>query len=221
VDIGDDGSRSRSEAKTIALYASMAPAKGWFVDALLGYQGLDFDLTRYVTPTGALVNSQRDGDQWFATLSAGTDIETGNWQLTPYARFDITRATLKGYSERSGSAFDLTFLDQNVNFTSLGLGTRVKYRSATSWGSLMPQLRAEYQWNVERSADARVTYRDLAASPFSTIPVSGVGREELTLGARLEALVGANVALAVEYLGRFSAGNGSDSTVQVGVEYAF
>ena len=220
-DTGDNGSRSRGEARTIAIYASTLPAKGWFIDALVGYQGLDFDLTRYVTPTGALINSRRDGHQWFATVSTGTDIQSGNWQLTPYARFDLTRAKLKGYSERSGSAFDLTYLDQNVNFTSLGLGSRVQYRGETAWGALMPQLRAEYQWNVERSADARVAYRDLATGPYSTIPLSGIGREELTLGAKLEALIGSNIALAVEYLGRFSKGNGSDGTIQIGVEYAF
>ncbi|MDM8001006.1 MAG: autotransporter outer membrane beta-barrel domain-containing protein, partial [Dehalococcoidia bacterium] len=159
--------------------------------------------------------------QWFATLSAGTDIESGNWQFTPYARFDMTRATLKGYAENSGSVFDLTFLNQDVNFTSLGLGTRVKNSHKTGWGYLLPQLRAEYQWNVERSADARVTYNDLVVNPFSTIPLSGIGREELTLSAKFEALIGADLALALEYLGRFSEGNGSDGTVQVGVKYAF
>jgi large repetitive protein len=221
VDVGDNGSQSRGEAKTIALYGSLLPAKGWFVDGLIGYQQLDFDLTRYVTPTGALVNSSRDGDQWFATLSAGTDIETGNWRLIPYARFDMTRATLKGYAENSGSVFDLTFLDQDVNFTSLGLGTRVKYSHRTGWGYLLPQLRAEYQWNVERNADARVTYNDLIANPFSVIPLTGIGREELTLGAKLEAMIGSDLGLALEYLGRFSQGSGSDGTVQVGVKYTF
>jgi large repetitive protein len=221
VDVGDNGSQSRGEAKTIALYGSVAPAKGWFIDGLLGYQTLDFDLRRYVTSTGGLVSSNRDGDQWFATLSAGTDIETGNWHLTPYARFDMTRATLKGYAENSGSVFDLTFLDQNVNFTSLGLGTRIKYSHKTGWGYLLPQLRAEYQWNVERSADARVTYNDLVANPFSVIPLSGIGREELTLGAKLEAMLGSDLGLALEYLGRFSKGNGSDGTVQVGMKYEF
>jgi large repetitive protein len=219
VDVGDNGSQSRGEAKTIALYGSLLPAKGWFIDGLIGYQKLNFDLTRYVTPTGSLVNSSRDGDQWFATLSAGTDIETGNWQLTPYARFDMTRATLKGYAENSGAVFDLTFLDQDVNFTSLGLGTRIKYSHRTGWGYLLPQLRAEYQWDVERNADARVTYNDLVANPFSVIPLTGIGREELTLGAKLEAMIGSDLGLALEYLGRFSQGNGSDGTVQVGMEW--
>lgn len=221
VDVGIDGSRSRGEAKTIAVYGSHMLGKRVFVDWLGGYQDLDFDLRRYVTLTGLLVNSKRSGHQWFGTLSAGADFESGNWQLTPYARFDITRATLNGYTESSGSMFDLTFLDQNVNFTSLGAGMRFKYRQELSWATLLPQLRAEYQRHIERSADARVTYVDRVSGPFSTIPLAGVGREELTLGAKLELLLDTNWALATEYTGRFSPGNGSDNMVQLGVKVQF
>ena len=221
VDVGDEGSRSRGEAKTIAVYGSHKLGDGIFVDWLGGYQKLDFDLRRYVTLTGALLNSQRDGHQWFGTLSAGADILRGDWQLTPYARVDITRATLNGYSESSGSMFDLTFLDQDVNFLSIGAGARFKYRHKMAWGELLPQLRAEYQRNVERSADARVAYVDRVSGPFSTIPLSGIGREEVTLGGKLELLFDPNWALAVEYIGRISPGAGSDNMIQIGAKHEF
>lgn len=221
VDVGDEGSRSRGEAKTIAVYGSHKLGDGVFVDWLGGYQKLDFDLRRYVTLTGALLNSQRDGHQWFGTLSTGADILRGDWQLTPYARVDITRATLNGYSESSGSVFDLTFLDQDVNFLSIGAGARFKYRHKMAWGELLPQLRAEYQRNVERSADARVAYVDRVSGPFSTIPLSGIGREEVTLGGKLELLFDPNWALAVEYIGRISPGAGSDNMIQIGAKHEF
>ena len=221
VDVGDEGSRSRGEAKTIAVYGSHKLGDGVFVDWLGGYQKLDFDLRRYVTLTGALLNSQRDGHQWFGTLSTGADILRGDWQLTPYARIDLTRATLNGYSESSGSVFDLTFLDQDVNFLSIGAGARFKYRHKMAWGELLPQLRAEYQRNVERSADARVAYVDRVSGPFSTIPLSGIGREEVTLGGKLELLFDPNWALAVEYIGRISPGAGSDNMIQIGAKHEF
>lgn len=221
VDVGDEGSQSRGEAKTVALYASHQFGKGVFIDWLVGYQKLDFDLRRYVTLTGALVNSQRSGDQWFGTMTAGADIERGNWQLTPYARLDITRARLNGYSENSGSVFDLAFLDQDIDFTSIGAGARFKYRHKTTWGELLPQLRAEYQWNVERSADARVTYTDRISSPFSNISLAGIGREELTLGGKLEMLFVPDWAMALEYIGRFSSGAGTDNMIQIGIKHEF
>ena len=89
------------------------------------------------------------------------------------------------------------------------------------WGELLPQLRAEYQRNVERSADARVAYVDRVSGPFSTIPLSGIGREEVTLGGKLELLFDPNWALAVEYIGRISPGAGSDNMIQIGAKHEF
>lgn len=191
------------------------------MDWLAGYQQLDFDLHRYVTTTGALVNSSRTGDQWFGTMTAGSDIQRGNWQLTPYARLDISRASLNGYSENTGSTFDLAFLDQKVKFTSIGAGARFKYHQKAIWGELLPQLRVEYQWNVERSADARVAYADQISSPFSNMILSGIGREELTLGAKMEMLFVPDWALAFEYIGRVSSGAGTDNMIQIGIKHAF
>lgn len=221
VGVGDEGSQSRGEAKTIAFYASHQFGKGFFVDWLGGYQKLDFDLRRYVTLSGALVNSRRTGHQWFGTMTAGADIERGNWQLTPYARLDITRATLSGYSESTGSMFDLAFLEQNVDFTSIGAGARFRYRHKTRWGELLPQLRAEYKWNVERSADALVAYTDQTSGPFSNISLPGIGREELTLGGKVEMLFVPDWGLALEYIGRFSAGAGTDNMIQIGIKHEF
>jgi uncharacterized protein YhjY with autotransporter beta-barrel domain len=221
VDIGEEGSRSQGEAKTIAIYGSHQLGSGIYFDWLGGYQALDFDLRRYVTPTGQLVNSNRSGRQWFGTVSTGADIETGNWLITPYARIDLTRGRLNGYTENSGSVFDLAFLDQDVDFTALGLGTRINYRHIFKGGALLPRLRFEYQYDLERNADARVAYFDLVSGPFSTIPLTGLAREQLVLGAGAELQLEAALALEFEYLNRSASGSGSDQSVQVGLKYKF
>jgi large repetitive protein len=221
-DIGENGSQSRGEAKTVALYGSYQVGKGIYLDWVGGYQTLDFDLRRYVSPTGAMINSRRKGHQWFGTFSAGADIERGNWQLTPFARIELTRAKLNGYTERSGSPFDLAFLDQNVNFTSLVAGARFKYSHTTPWGRLLPQLRAEYQWNVERTGDGRVAYADRVNNPFSVVPLSGVGREELSYGARIEAIIERSaLSIALEYIGRVSSGGTTDNMFQFALKHEF
>jgi large repetitive protein len=221
VDIGDKGSRSKGEAKTLAIYGSHQLGSGIYLDWLGGYQTLDFDLRRYVTPTGTLVNSSRSGRQWFATASTGADIEAGNWLMTPYARIDMTRGRLKGYSENSGSFFDLNFLDQNLDFTALGLGTRVNYRHIFKCGALLPRLRIEYQYDLERNAAARVAYIDRISGPFSTVPLSGLEREQLMLGAGVELQLAAALAFEIEYLNQIASGSGSDQSVQVGVKVKF
>ena len=168
-----------------------------------------------------MVNSRRTGRQWFAAASLGADIETGNWLITPYARIDMTRGRLYGYTEKSGSLFDLTFLDQDVDFTSLGLGTRINYRHIFKGGALLPRLRIEYHYDLERNAGARVGYFDQVSGPFSTIPFTGVAREQLMLGAGAELQLEGSLALELEYLNRIASGSGSDQSVQVGVKVKF
>lgn len=219
--VGENQSRSSAEATTIAVYGSHQLGSGIFLDWLGGYQWLDFDLRRYVTSTGALVNSNRSGNQWFVTGSAGADIATGNWQITPYARVDVRRGTLNGYTENSGSLFDLRFLDQDVDFTSLGLGTVVNYQHRLRRATLLPRLRIEYLYDVERSAEARVAYADLISGPFSVIPLTGVSREQLTLGLGTEVLLGEALSLELEYLGRIASGSGTDQSLQAGVSLKF
>ncbi len=221
VDIGDNGSRSRGEAKTIAIYGSHQLGSGIYVDWLGGYQWLNFDLRRYVTTTGALINSNRSGRQWFVTGSAGADIETGNWMITPYVRIDLTRGRLNGYTENSGTLFDLRFLDQDVDFTSLGLGTKLNYEHRFSGGALLPRLRLEYLYDAERSGNALVAYRDLVSGPFSSIPLAGLAREQLMLGLGTELQLGDAFSFEVEYLNRVASGSGSDQAVQMGVSVKF
>ena len=221
VDIGDNGSRSQGEAKTIAIYGSHQLGSGIYVDWLGGYQWLDFDLRRYVTTTGALINSNRSGRQWFVTGSAGADIETGNWMITPYVRIDLTRGRLNGYTENSGTLFDLRFLDQDVDFTSLGLGTKLNYEHRFIGGALLPRLRLEYLYDAERNGEALVAYRDLTSGPFSSISLAGLAREQFMLGLGTELQLGEAFSFEVEYLNRIASGSGSDQAVQMGVSVKF
>jgi len=221
VDIGTQGSFSRGEAKTVALYASLLPANGVFIDGLIGYQWLDFDLRRYVTSTGRLIDSQRSGYQWFGSVSLGADLATGAWQITPYARLDLSRARLNGYTESSGSVFDLTFLDQDVNSTTLGLGTKIRYSHDLGWARLYPELNAEYRWQLENNGDVLLTYADRLSGPYSAIRLTSLDRNELTLGTKLDLELNSGWLFGLHYITRASGGEGSDSTVKVVISHEF
>jgi uncharacterized protein YhjY with autotransporter beta-barrel domain len=221
VDIGSNGSRSRGEAQTVAAYASFLPGGSVFIDGLIGYQWLDFDLRRYVTSTGRLIDSKRTGYQWFGSVSLGADLATGQWQITPYARLDLSRARLNGYAESTGSVFDLTFLDQNVDSTTLGLGTRIRYTHDLGWGRLYPELRGEYQWQLDRNGDILVTYADRLAGPYSAIRLAALDRDELTLGGKLDLELNSGWLFGLEYIGRFASQAGSDSTIKIVISHQF
>ena len=146
----------------------------------------------------------------------------GKWQFTPYAWLDFSRARLEGYTESSGSVFDLTFLDQSVDSTSLGLGTRLRYSADLGGGTrLYPELKAEYLWQLDRNGDELVTYADLLAGPYSALRLNTLDRDELVLGGNLDLELRSNWLFGVEYLSRFASGVGSDSTVKVVISHEF
>ena len=220
-DVGRNGSQSEGEAKTLAIYGSHLLGGGLYVDWLAGYQWLDFDLRRYVTLSGQLVNSSRSGRQWFGSVSAGADIESGNWRVTPYARIDAQRGTLKGYTENSGSVFDLTFLDQDVAFTSISAGAKIDYRIAVENGFFLPRLRLEYQRDIERDSEALVAYFDQVSGPFNAVPLTGYARSRLLMGIGVEMAIGDRTAIDVEYSNRHNSGAGADQGVLINLKQAF
>lgn len=221
VDIGNNDTRSRAEAKTVAAYASYLPSDKVFVDALWGYQWLDFDLRRFVGSNGTLVSSSRTGYQWFGSVSLGADLASNNWQFTPYVRFNLSRAHLHGFVEGGGSAFDLRFLDQRVDSTTFGLGTRVRYSHDLGWGLFYPELRGEYHWQLERNGDALVGYADSLVVSYSAIRIDALDRNELTLGSRLNLELDNSWLFAGEYISRIASGSGTDSTIKVMVSRNF
>ena len=96
---GSHGSRSRVDGYNVAVYGSYQPTDAAYLDAMVGYQWLQFDARRYVTDNGSLVHGSRDGNQWFASLSTGYRFQADATQLTPYGRLDMARASLDGYAE--------------------------------------------------------------------------------------------------------------------------
>jgi large repetitive protein len=220
VDVGSNGSRTSAEATTIAVYASHLLGGGYFADWVAGYQALDVDIRRHVTSTGALISSSRSGSQLFVSATAGADVERGQWLLSPYGRIDISRGTLDAYRETSGSVFDLSFAEQTMDVTAVGLGARARYTHSFEGGVARPSLMVEYLYDLEQNSTARVAYADRVSGPFSSIALSGFSQEELKLGAGLE-LDWGDLAMQIDYVTRFSGVSGSDHSVQLTLRYAF
>jgi large repetitive protein len=186
--VGDNDTRSDAHAYTLSAYGGYAPGDVFFIDGVLGYQSLHYDLRRSLTATAGEVSGRRDGRQWFAALTAGADLERGRWQFMPYGRFEFVRATLDGYREQGDPVYALRYDDQDLRNSSANLGLRVDYRRTTGWGLFAPQLRLEYQHDVERDSTATLRYADWAQGPAYRADVRGFGRGrwEIGLGAMFE-----------------------------------
>ncbi len=220
-DVGERGTRSRADSYTVAAYASYHPGQRFYLDGLLGYQWLSFHAQRYVTDTGGRVRGERDGSQWFASVSAGLDYRDQRWLFSPYARLDVARARLDGYTERGDALYALHYRDQDVDTTTTSLGLRVEYRHDTRWGSLSPQLRLEYQHDLHEDSDAQLRYADMLAGPFYRARLQGLDRNRLVFGLGAVLQVERDWMLRLEYRGLFGSGQDRDNAFQVNLEKSF
>uniref|UniRef100_UPI003EB99D64 autotransporter family protein n=1 Tax=Xanthomonas sacchari TaxID=56458 RepID=UPI003EB99D64 len=217
-DVGRDGSHSKSTAYTLALYASYHPGQTLFFDTLVGYQLLSYDLRRYVTDNGALAEGDRSGHQWIASLSAGADLQRGDWQITPYARVDAARATLDAYSEAAMAPYALRYEDMDVATTTGNLGLRLEWRRQMTWGRLTPQFRLEYQHDFQGRGDAALGYADIIGGTLYRTGQSVYDRNRLMLGVGVVFSTDQGLSTRVEYRGVTDGDSGSDQTWMFNVE---
>ncbi|WP_162782219.1 putative Ig domain-containing protein [Arenimonas caeni] len=218
--VGRNGSRIEGDARTLALYASWHPGQRMFVDGVVGVQDLRFDLRRYLTGAGGFVGGRRDGDQWFASVTAGSEIDRGGLRLAPYLRYDMARAELDGYVETGHPILALAYAPMDVD-TSIGtLGLRLDWRRDVAWGSFTPQLRLEYQQDFSGRTTAGMGYADLPGGPTYGVAASRFDRNRFVagLGALFDTDSGWNWRL--EYRGQLG-GDSEDHGVLVNVQKQF
>ncbi|MEQ1513155.1 MAG: putative Ig domain-containing protein [Lysobacteraceae bacterium] len=220
-DIGDNGSRSESDAFSLALYASYSPGERGFVDALLGYQSLGFDLRRFVATNGNMVAGTRKGTQWFGSVSAGADIQKGAWQFTPYVRADIARADLDAYTEHGDPIFALAYNHLEVDTDTGNLGVRIDYRREASWGLWSPQFRLEYQHDFKGNGAQTMRYADLPAGSFYRADPNDFDRSRLMLGLGVLFNLSNDWSFKFDYRGLIGSGGDSDHGVQLNVDRKF
>ena len=218
--IGDDGTRLDGDARTVALYASYHPGR-WFMDTLLGYQSLDYDLRRYVTANGGLVNGQRDGSQKFASVSVGADIVRENMLFTPYARLDVAQARLDAYTETGDPIYALSFEDMDVDTTTGNVGMRLDWQHEQSWGRFTPQVRLEYQHDFSGRSDAVIRYADLVGGPVYGLSSTGFDNNRFMVGLGALFDLKSGWGWRLEYRGQVGSSGESDNGVSVNVQKQF
>ena len=218
--VGENGSRSDARAYSLAGYASMSPGERFFVDTVLGYQTLDFDLRRRVTADGSLAAGSRNGSQWFGSVSTGADLAFQALQVTPYLRMDIARGELDGYAEQADAPNALTYGKMDVDSTTGNAGVRFDWRRQTAWGAFSPQLKAEYQHDFNGSGMATVQYSDLLQMPFYRTTLDGYSRNRWVLGAGLQFDWSSGWGLRVDYRAQMG-GDASDHGVEILLDAKF
>ncbi|UHQ22150.1 autotransporter domain-containing protein [Lysobacter sp. 5GHs7-4] len=217
-EVGDQDSRSRAKALTLALYASYAPGDTYFVDGLLGYQHLSYELRRRVTANGALVRGDRDGSQWFGSISAGAELRRGELSFVPYARLDLARARLDAYAERGDPIYALAYEDLTVKTSTANLGLRLDYRHQAAWGTFSPQLRLEYQRDFQGNGLATIRYADLMSGPYYVARLGDFDRNRLLLGLGGSFALRNDWSFRIGYDTLLGSGGDSDRSLQLSID---
>ena len=220
-DIGDNGSRSTGHAYTAGLYASYHPGQNFFIDGLLGYQWLSFDSRRYLTSGGGFVTGDRDGGQWFASVSAGAKYQVEDWQVSPYARLDVARATLDAFTENGDPSSALHYGEQDIDTTTGNLGLTLGYKYPVSFGVISPQLRLEYQHDFQGDSAITMNYADMFGGPFYHTSIDGLAKDRFMLGLGMNIQTTQDFALRLEYRGLFGSDGGTDNGFLVNIGKKF
>lgn len=220
-DIGDNGSRSTGKAYTAGLYASYHPGQDYFIDGLVGYQWLSFDSKRYLTSGGGFANGERDGSQWFASVSAGKKFEIQEWQISPYARLDVAKATLDAFTESGDPSSALHYGEQDISTTTGNLGLTLAYKFAADFGVVSPQVRLEYQHDFQGDSAITMNYADMFGGPIYHTSIDGLGKDRFMLGLGVNVQTVQDFNMRLEYRGLFGSDGDTDNGFLVNLGKTF
>ena len=183
-----DGSMSDIDGTqhSLSVYGLWRLSDRVFIDGLLGWGRLDFDITRWSTIVNAKANATRDGDQAFASLTFGYESLGLGGQLTSYGRFDASRTTLDAYREYGLGIYDLAYGEQDVDHSTFAVGVEASYLFETAHTTFRPYWLLEYRKALQDDSDVAVNYVQAPAAVDYRVGLRGWGDDTLVYGGGID-----------------------------------
>lgn len=213
--VGSDGSGARAKGMSTAIYGSYRLHDLAYVDGILGLGTLDFDTRRHVAAWGEYALGNREGSQWFASLTAGHEIREGGFGFSPYARLDYTHVQLDKSVERGGQPYALMYGEQSVPAAQVSLGLRAESAHEWRFGYVLPRVRIELQREHQSDGHALVAYADQGLASAYRIATPGVRSNALVIGAGGEMLFADGLSIGLDYQTRRTADKDADNALVV------
>ena len=218
-DVGQNGSRSTADSAVAAVYGSLRPSKGVFVDGVLGYGTLQYDASRYLSDGSGFATGERDGKQVFGALVGGMEMRQETWMWSPYGRVELMSAKLDPYTEKATGINALSYFKQTVRSRIGALGVRAEGLYVGGLGTWFPRARLEYRHQFQGADDARLAYADLAADgPVYVIRTLPQQTGNWTAGLGMKLLLSNGTTLTLDYNSNLSIDSGRTQSVMFGVE---
>jgi outer membrane autotransporter protein len=194
------GTVSDGSSYGVMLYGNYWPMKGVFVDGLLGYNHLNFDLQRYVSGAGSSATSQRTGAQWLASVSSGYEFRTNRWLLSPYGRLDLVSTQLDRSTENGAGSYNLVYFKQSTLATKGSLGLRSSLLFEFQNVTAKPYARFEFQHDLSNSGVATIAYADQVSTGAAyQYTLGGAGQNNMVLGGGADIIFYQSWQLGLEY----------------------
>lgn len=206
-DVENDGGAGTTDVTgyTVSVYGNHYVTENFFIDGMASFTWSSIDSQRNITivttTTGTqteVASGDTDGRQYAFSVGAGYDFTSGAWTFGPYARAAYMDGDIDGYTESGAPLFGLAFSDQDFDSLQSTLGGQVSYAIATTWGTVVPQVRIE--WGHEFENDRRNIVAQFIAEPVPiSTPTEDPDRNFFSLGLGLSAFFGERTSAFVDY----------------------
>jgi uncharacterized protein YhjY with autotransporter beta-barrel domain len=188
--LDDDASRLDADSRSLAVYGLWRGGEHLFVDGMLGTGSLGLDVRRWSRDANAFGTASRDGEQWFASMSAGYEHHGPALTLTGYGRVEASRATLDAYRESGLGLYDLTYGEQVVANSALALGLEGRWLVGGDTGRLRPFWTVEYREAIDNRGDATMNYAIAPGSSDYRLRMPSYNDNALSLSLGADVRVG-------------------------------
>ncbi|WP_425253843.1 IPT/TIG domain-containing protein [Janthinobacterium sp. NFX145] len=217
-DVGQNGSRSTADSAVAAVYGSLRPSKGVFLDGVLGYGTLQYDASRYLSDGSGFATGERDGKQVFGALVGGIEMRQETWMWSPYGRVELMSAKLDPYTEKAAGINALSYFKQTVRSRIGALGVRAEGIYVGGLGTWFPRARLEYRHQFQGADDARLAYADLAADgPVYVIRTVPQQTGNWTAGLGVKLLLSNGMTITLDYNSNLNIDSGRTQSVMFGI----
>ena len=212
--IGTDGSQNDGRGTSLSVYGSYQPTPSTYVDAMVGFGGVEFDTQRYVLPINGFAIGNRRGTQMFGSLTGGYEYRRNGLSISPYGRVDYSADKLLDSTETGAGAYALAFFDQTSTSLQGTLGVRAESIHETSFGWAIPRLRAEYRHEFQSDRQGFISYADQIGGPRYGLTVLGAGRDALLVGIGSDFVMRDGWTLGLDYQLSQTSGRESSHALQ-------
>ena len=210
------------DAVTLIVYGSYSPREQWWIDGMLAYTTLDYDISRGIPGGGGVTAESDPSGRIFSTQwRVGYDMRRDQFAYGPTVRVDYSHAEIDGYTESGAGPLNAIVSGESADSLQTRLGGHVSYIWERQNCIIAPQVRA--YWAHEFLDDDRTVRAGLASAPGIKIgvPTGDPDRDFVDLGTGVSVSFDNGLTLLLEYDTILGNSNYTANTVKVGVRFDF